>query len=841
MKGRDKNIKNCGSITVFLSLILLLILSLLFTIIEGARISTAKIYANRALTTAMDSVLAEFYGPLWEEYHIFGLDTENSCNTVWNEDVSAQMQNYMSYTFTPIKDLNHSYMERMELYDISVESLSACEGTMVTDFQGELFINEAVEYMKYKELGDDVEQLLEKMSLLESPKKVSVLYEEKQKVEEELVEIDVGVLELMKFLDGVKTGKRGIELEKDGSLKTMSYFVKKICFGTATKDEVGISQEYIFLPLKDSYINPMLDFTAIEDNFLCLEEIIKNISIIDTDYNNTVEAISEANITLAELGSMDSKTKEVKAQIKKVKVLIKDLEDQRVELLKERDTYESRKLTYINNINSNNYNLSLLMNGITPQIESAITAIDKILDKTGKAGVLINGYEESLFHAQDEIGEEIFDGMEEDLNELKRYTQTNRLGYDFAGMKQTLEYDLSVLSQVESLIAQGGQELSLKNFQNAKVNFRDAGQFLRTYQTNNLTLDYSTIVLNKNDKLNPMEMAGSFLQEGVTGLVIDSDTISDSQLTKELLPSIIAAMAAEEDGFLNKITSFFENSVVSDKNSGMGDMFGSFREDVGTLAVVGEGINTMAERLLFQKYIGEHFYSFPNEGEDIAPKKPSVLSYEQEYLLVGKTTDKENLSSVISRIICLRTILDFVSILGDKDKCNEAELAASALVGFTGLPILVSITKTLILLVWSFAEALLDTCAMLMGKEIPILKKNVIITFPELFLLNYSFIQKKASEIIKAKEASLTYHDYLYIFLLIKSQKELAYRSMDLIQENIRIRYADDFSIQNCLFGFKAEASFLMDSKFTGIKLIQKQIGSSPKGFKFCVNAAYSY
>ena len=69
---RALHIKEEGTITVFLSLILLLILSLLFTMIEGARVNTAKVFAERALTAAMDSTLAEYYGPLWEEYHIFG-------------------------------------------------------------------------------------------------------------------------------------------------------------------------------------------------------------------------------------------------------------------------------------------------------------------------------------------------------------------------------------------------------------------------------------------------------------------------------------------------------------------------------------------------------------------------------------------------------------------------------------------------------------------------------------------------------------------------------------------------------------------------------------------------
>ena len=66
MSQRNKSKETKASITVFLSLVLFLILALLLTTIEGARVITAKTVAERSLNTAMDSVLAEFYAPLME-------------------------------------------------------------------------------------------------------------------------------------------------------------------------------------------------------------------------------------------------------------------------------------------------------------------------------------------------------------------------------------------------------------------------------------------------------------------------------------------------------------------------------------------------------------------------------------------------------------------------------------------------------------------------------------------------------------------------------------------------------------------------------------------------------
>jgi hypothetical protein len=222
-------------------------------------------------------------------------------------------------------------------------------------------------------------------------------------------------------------------------------------------------------------------------------------------------------------------------------------------------------------------------------------------------------------------------------------------------------------------------------------------------------------------------------------------------------------------------------------------------------------------------------------------RKPSALLYEQEYLLQGKMSDQENISSVISKLIFYRTILDFISILGDKAKCNEAKLVATSLVGFTGLPILIGITQTLILIIWSFAEALLDVCALMMGKEVPVFKKKVVMEFADLFLINRSYLQTKASQTVDGKELSLSYHDYLRVFLLLKDKEELAYRSMDLIQENINLRYEDTFHIDKCLFGYQVAVDYRIEPKFTGFTFVQKYIGGSVTGFHFSTKASNSY
>jgi hypothetical protein len=96
--------KEKASITVYLSLILMMLLSLIFTIIEGARVSSAGIFAERALSTATDSVLAEYYGPLWEEYHLLGYDAGEGNTQKKADRLEEALSDYMSYTLNPGKE-----------------------------------------------------------------------------------------------------------------------------------------------------------------------------------------------------------------------------------------------------------------------------------------------------------------------------------------------------------------------------------------------------------------------------------------------------------------------------------------------------------------------------------------------------------------------------------------------------------------------------------------------------------------------------------------------------------------------------------------------------------------
>lgn len=861
--GKKKPDAN-GSITIYLSLCLLILLSLIFTIIEGARVNAARVYGERALSTAMDSVLAEYYGPLWQEYHIFGYDSGGMSDTEQKIELAGKLSNYMSYTFDPNKEPNSSgFMKVTDLLDIKIDAIEVNDVTRLMDYKAKLYINQAVEYSKYRAIGNGMEALLDKFSLLETPKKLSFVYDKKLKAEEELVEIDTEILQLMKLLDGIKTGKKGLKTDHNGQLLIEQYFVKKICYVEPSKEATGINHDVIFQRLCSEYINPNEYFEPMNNYITFLETNLVQIRALEAAIESSLNELSRLQSELSSLQAEikeeaakaeadtdeptdeneikeDGRVKALEEQISSVEATISAMSLELSKLKEEQASTLSMLKTKADSIGS-------LIEHSIPLIREAKKSVQQIIKKAKEAQPLISEYEATLQEEKESLPSGLYDDLEQVLNKLKGYTSKIEGDNSYYNMLDILDKNLAILQQAQAQCSSGrgwitdGSSLTVEHLRSVKSHYSMASEYLKGYQIKGLTLDYSTLVIEKEKGPDPLSKVNELIASGITSLILDPAKISDKKITAALLPSEILELAEEDKSLMDTVTGFFKNADYDGDYSGMGNLFGDFGSSADVLSWLGNSVNMISEHLLYQEYIKEHFEAYPVE-EIANSRKPSILMYEQEYLLVGKKSDEENLNSVIQRILLLRLICNFISILGDKDKVNEAKLTAAALVGFTGLPILVSITQTIILMIWSFAEALLDLNGIMMGKAVPILKKQIHLQLPELFMLSRSFLQDKASRLAETKELSLTYMDYLSLFLIMSRKQDIAYKSLDLIQENLRIRYVkDDFDIANCIFGFRAKAYLHIKPKLTGIRFVQRYLSSKGDNYNYVIDATYSY
>lgn len=228
--------------------------------------------------------------------------------------------------------------------------------------------------------------------------------------------------------------------------------------------------------------------------------------------------------------------------------------------------------------------------------------------------------------------------------------------------------------------------------------------------------------------------------------------------------------------------------------------------------VAGQG--STISKLLFGEYVLEHFqmasdsvqsgsgdsvsgnsvggdFSNGNLGDMAGARS---LDYELEYILEGHASDRENMETVASKLLMVRFVPDYAYIQTDSEKKAEAEAAALTLCTVIGLPELAEGAAQGILLAWAYGEAIMDIRTLISGGKVPLVKnaEDWKLSLSGLMQLGGAG-ENVAADSGKDMESGLTYREYLRMLLFLKSQDEVGMRTLDMVEQNLKIRYGQTF------------------------------------------------
>ena len=208
------------------------------------------------------------------------------------------------------------------------------------------------------------------------------------------------------------------------------------------------------------------------------------------------------------------------------------------------------------------------------------------------------------------------------------------------------------------------------------------------------------------------------------------------------------------------------------------------------------------ERALLNEYAVSYFASFCKKAE-----KP--FCYEQEYLLQGKDSDRENLEQTLRQLIAVREALNLVTLYGSQTLRSQAEALAFSITGAVGLAPLTTVVSFFIMTVWAFAESVEDVRILLAGGRVPFLK-----TADE-WRVSLSGLAEQGAAVWKTVQREdgaqqegrgSDYQGWLRMFYLMEDKTTLCYRMMDLIQNTIAIRQPS-FRMERCAVSLEASLS----------------------------------
>ena len=122
-----------GEITVFLSLILVCVFSLMMGLLESARTAGARLYLQMAADSALFSVMSQYNRNLWDRYRLLFLEYEAE------EDLLASFEQYLGF-----------YLEQDQFYPARLEAAEITELVKAGDAGGAFLEQEILSYIQYR-------------------------------------------------------------------------------------------------------------------------------------------------------------------------------------------------------------------------------------------------------------------------------------------------------------------------------------------------------------------------------------------------------------------------------------------------------------------------------------------------------------------------------------------------------------------------------------------------------------------------------------------------------------------------------------------------------------------
>lgn len=778
-----------GSITIYVTFVWLIIVCLITTCIENARVQCGAMAMESTLSGCVDAAMTAYYKPLFEQYHVFFMDKGIANEELEQKKIEDSIREYMNAAISTVSyhSADTQAKQGWNLYGTQLEKLKLDSAIRATDYSGGAFYDQVIQYMKYEVAAETISAGLEHLGIMKDCEATASTMEKETGTESKFQEVSRYILKLMEAVEGIRCNRNGIKLDHNGRIGMNVNFAKRICYGDATMEKAGVTNGTVWNSTKNYYYDAC---KSMEEQKAVCNELIEKIQE-EEQWNAMVEAAQREG-----------------AQVAATPPPQYDFDGT------------------IHNFHRKQQEERELIRKTKEKIREALNCIDQIERKENGLHEAVASYEEKVEQKRSAVSEE-------EYNSLKTTAEQMKKDYDvIAGairMRGPLERNYAVLEKWES---ESCSSISKdKNVLSRKIQDIEEVQntFSQEYRLSDLKFSYGTFTSGEaNDPKEHLSALGNSVLDLVTG---DGTQISDKCIENG-------------DYYYQKFGEGIDSESVCQakekiQNGEDKEFFATIKEVFGGENRLNRMITDASDALLFQEYIKSYFTSYVSSNAD----SEKALDYELEYIVGGKASDKKNLKIVVDRLLLIRTVTNFSYLLTDQNKMQEAYAAAAALVGFTGIEALIRATQFSILLVWAYEESLVDTAALLDGVKIPLVKTadTFMLSFANIFTLNKGLIRQKV-EGLKSKNIrdGVSYDNFLQIFLMFEKKIEKTYRTMDLIENNMKKNESELFSFEKCIYAISVDCEYSIPAKFAALPFMKKW-GYADYKWNFCTSVEHSY
>ena len=561
--------------------------------------------------------------------------------------------------------------------------------------------------MNYGIYSEVVDMLKDTQRQVEKAETINELVSDISACENKMADADEKILELVRLVDGVRTNEAGLVIKNKHAEAVTEGFAKMAVNGEITMATVGVNDSRIYNPVRGSAFG-----------YVDVSQILQDM-IDDTD------GLFEMGDEESELSGNNSYAQLYKRNYEALKNSLETSRNKTKEALNVLGGYTSAK------------------SGVDDNIYECINKLEK---------------------SREIIGEEIYNGMMQDLNDMKQSGGSEELKMcDTYTLTNALKRNQVILDGACAVLDELDVGLLQNNCKSVRQKVVKCQGLLSGLSAKGMEFNYSGIDFSSNGVgLKALKKIKQMITEGILALVVDTDKISKKQINYT--------------GLASSMTGKYDN----------GD----------------SAFNKTKDALLMNEYLMMKFNSYADyiESEN---SLDDCLDYTLEYILEGRDSDKENLEQVMLKLSGIRTGINLAYLITDQEKKAQAYALASGALGFTGNMAIIKAGQYLVLSVWAYGEAITDLQKLYSGKKVELVKtKNTWnLSLEKLLAMDFGTDSDEDG-------SGIDYEGYIRMLLVMEKAEHKNYRTMGAMELKMISMGHEDFRMKDYIVSAQARAFF---------------------------------
>ena len=304
-----------------------------------------------------------------------------------------------------------------------------------------------------------------------------------------------------------------------------------------------------------------------------------------------------------------------------------------------------------------------------------------------------------------------------------------------------------------------------------------------------------------------------------------SVTKSEEKKAKKVSDETKGILEYVKEISIGGILEYLADGKISDKSIELSQTASKRQLNEGNMQTSSKS-SGWEDKLLFESYLGDKLSLYTQPGENCA------LDYEMEYCYAGCAGDRDNLKKTAEALLVMRELANYAYIVTDTDKKEEARIVAIAIAGVMALPAVILAIQYGILAAWAFLESVNDVRILLSGGKVPPVKSK------DTWNTSLGSVKKSSDNVSETE--GLDYKTYLYILLFTKNTDVLVMRSIDMIEQDIRLCDGrSEFCMDGAIAAVSWSAYYTLNTMFFNFFNILDE--DRQNGYSCLSEGSYSY